>query len=72
MPTQFVKKMAVKHGKSIDYMEGKWEKAKSIVTDQYGDEENDRFWLLTTAIFKKMIGETRILSFTEFLSERNK
>lgn len=38
--------------------EDKWEKAKEVVKDQYGKDEDDGddFWKLVTGVYKKMGG----------------
>jgi hypothetical protein len=49
MPTGFVKKMAKKHGLSVEKSESLWNRAK----EQAGGN-----WAIITSIYKKMLGES--------------
>ena len=70
MPTAALKHLAKKANISLDQAELYWSKAKNIVKAEYGvDEEDGKFWALTTGIVKKMMGLSESVSFKEFLSE---
>jgi predicted transglutaminase-like protease len=65
MPTPYIKKMATKKGKPVAEIEAEWEKAKKSVNRSKYDDD-DQYYAVVTTVFKKMIGESRILSFEEF------
>lgn len=69
MPTEYIKKMAEKHGKTVDDMEEKWKRAKSLV-DPKKYPKDEQFYAVATTIFKKMIGE-QIMSFDEYCKIHN-
>ena len=70
MPTTALKHLAKKANISLAQAELYWAKAKNIVKAEYGvDEEDGKFWALTTGIAKKMMGLSESISFKEFLSE---
>jgi poly-D-alanine transfer protein DltD len=62
MPTEFIKKLSKKSGKSTKTGEKLWNKAKKIAKDQ-GKENN--FAIITT-IYKKMIKESTLLDYINF------
>lgn len=56
MPAAVLKRLAKKAKVSMAKAERKWNKAKSIVKDEYGIGEGDKnFYALTTAITKKLL-----------------
>lgn len=58
MPTDYVKKLAKKHGTGVKTAEKKWDRAKKAAHDS--DAKDD--WALTTHIFKNMMGEKSSLA----------
>lgn len=71
MPAAALKSLAKKAGKSMETAEHDWNKAKGIVSKEYGfGEENPRYWALVTGITKKMMGLKEGLSFKEFLGKK--
>jgi hypothetical protein len=62
MPTEFIKKLSKKSGKSTKTGEKLWNKAKKIAKDQ-GKENN--FAIITT-IYKKMLKESTFLDYINF------
>lgn len=62
MPNAYLQKLADKGKGSIDSLEKKWNKAKTLAKDQGHEDEYDYI----TGIFKKMIGES--LTFKRFYS----
>ena len=49
-------------------MEKRWERAKKIVSAEYGlDESDPRFWALTTGVVKKMSGIKEHMTFKQYL-----
>ena len=67
MPNAYIKKLADEGKGTVDSLEKKWEKAKSLAKEQGHGEEYDYI----TGIFKKMVNES-ILSFRNFISDKNK
>lgn len=57
MPSAYVKKLAEKHGMSIDKAEQKWEDAKKAAAKQ-GQADNHAY---ITSIFQNMMGETSMV-----------
>jgi hypothetical protein len=71
MPTRALKGMAKHADVSLAAAEHKWEKAKSIVRQEYDYSEDDsHFWALVTSITKRMLGLKESISFKEFLKEQ--
>lgn len=62
MPNSYIKKLADEGKGSIEELEKKWDKAKTLAADEGHEEEYDYI----TGIFKKMIGE----SFTDEEGEK--
>jgi hypothetical protein len=56
MPSNYIKSLADKLGKSEEEIENKWKKAKKIAKDEGMDEGTDEFYAYVTGIVKKMLG----------------
>lgn len=63
MPTNYIKKLSKEGKGSIADLEKKWDKAKKLASDEDHAEEFDYI----TGIFKKMIGESYVLSTKDIL-----
>lgn len=66
MPAPLVKKYAEKHGVSVGKAEERWESAKKAAEEKF-KHGSKRFWAYTTGIFKKMMGESSSMSFSDFM-----
>lgn len=66
MPSALVKKYADKHDMPITKAEERWEKAKSIASEKFR-HDSKKFWPYVTGIFKKMMGESEVMSFADFI-----
>jgi hypothetical protein len=70
MPNKVIKSFAKKTNKSIEEIEAKWAKAKSIVSDEVS-ENDPSYYARVVAILKKMIGLsencTHVEKFRKFL-----
>lgn len=64
MPTAYVKKLAKKKKMSISEVEERWQKAKKLSKKRKGKRDN---WAYTMGIFKKMMKESIIKKFDEFI-----
>lgn len=64
MPTAYVKKLAKKKKMSISEVEERWQKAKKLSKKRKGKRDN---WTYTMGIFKKMMKESIIKKFDEFI-----
>jgi hypothetical protein len=58
-------KIAAKQNRPVADIEAEWEKAKKTVDRSKYDDDN-RYYAVVTTVFKKMVGESNILSFEEF------
>lgn len=60
MPNPIIMSVAKETGKSVKDVEDLWDKAKDIVSREYGDVDSDvdsdRFYSLVTGVIKKMTG----------------
>ena len=58
MPSGLVKSLAKKANVSVEEVEEKWEKAKSIAKEEYPKitEDSDRFYAVVVGILKNMLG----------------
>lgn len=63
MPTAYVKKVASKHGTTVEKTEGKWKAAKKAAAKE-GHKDN---YAYVTGIFKKMAHENQYPTFKGFL-----
>ena len=69
MPTALMKKLAASADIPIADVEHKWERAKDIVSSEYGlVETNPRFWSLVTTITKKMLNMKTSTTFKEYIN----
>lgn len=66
MPSALVKKYAEKSGTSVEKAEERWKEAKDKAGEKF-KHGSKRFWAYTTGIFKRMMGESEKLSFSDFL-----
>lgn len=68
MPSNVLKGIAKKSGKSEDELEKLWDKAKEAAKEEYPDvdEESDQFYKIVTGILKKMAGVNE--SFDEIMN----
>lgn len=64
MPTSYIKKLAKKNKMSISEIEKRWEKAKAISMNKKGKRDN---WAYTMGIFKKMMKESVVIRFSNFI-----
>lgn len=71
MPNSTLKAFSKKYNVSVEELEKKWDKAKEIVIDEYGKDENDgdQFYKLATGILKKMIEPTDVNEDNNFFNE---
>jgi hypothetical protein len=70
MPQKALKHLAKRAHKKMGKAEHDWEKAKSIVSKEYGYDHSDpQYWALVTGITKRMLGlkEDERISFKKFL-----
>ena len=68
MPTAALKHLADKRHIPMDRAEELWDKAKGIVSKEYGSRKKVKgYWALVMGITKKMMGMHEGLSFKEFL-----
>lgn len=70
MPPPLLKSLAARATPpvSVKKMETRWDRAKKIVSDEYGlDESDPRFWSLTTGVVKKMSGIKEHTTFKQYL-----
>ena len=56
MPTNYVKTIADKAGKSVQEVEKYWKEAKEIAKKHYG-EGSDKFWGTVTKVFKNKVNK---------------
>lgn len=68
MPSTALKHLASKSDTSMERAEHLWDKAKGIVSKQYGSRKKVKgYWALVMGITKKMMGIKEGLTFSEFL-----
>lgn len=57
MPTPYIQKLSKERGISVAKLEKKWDEAKKIAEEEYGNVLDDKFYAIVTSIFKRMVGE---------------
>lgn len=68
MPSAALKHLADKRHIPMDRAEHLWDKAKGIVSREYGSREKVKgYWALVMGITKKMMGMKEGLTFKEYL-----
>jgi len=60
MPSVLVKSLAKKYSKSIDDVESKWNRAKAIVSNQYGNVD-DHYGAVVSIVKKMLKGESVLI-----------